>query len=296
MKLHDLYTGAYVQKTLNQIHTEWPDLRRAGKYREIVQTLRSANLTGGNRAAEAAWKQLIKQQPELADLIADHSDWQFTPASDLDDLDLPEWITPGMVPEKRLCALRGSRGSGQSLIALLIALTAGEQHSVIYIATKGQSSYPGRVQAWEQATGKKARLVSFGFDVLNLLDTDRVHEFIVTTAAYCPALIVIDTLADCLIGGDETNLKDMSLAVKACDTIRQMLGASVLLVQHSDPDSAGGRFLYDSCFSVIEVTDHDGLLTVSSGKLRDGKPFKDYQINMAEFDDSTARLADTEDD
>ena len=47
-----------------------------------------------------------------------------------------------------------------------------------------------------------------------------------------PKLIIFDTLARCMVGGDENSPLDMGRAVAAADRVRVETGAAVLLVHH----------------------------------------------------------------
>src|SRR5439155_17182506 len=72
-------------------------------------------------------------------------------------------------------------------------------------------------------------------EAVNLLREGEVDDFLAAVAALPerPVLIIIDTLARCLVGGDENSAKDMGIAIAALDRLRAELGCSVLVVHHT---------------------------------------------------------------
>ncbi len=55
-------------------------------------------------------------------------------------------------------------------------------------------------------------------------------------------LVIVDTLARALSGADENSAKDMGAFLKACDKLRELTGACVLIVHHTGKDTErGGR-------------------------------------------------------
>src|SRR3712207_1817312 len=48
-----------------------------------------------------------------------------------------------------------------------------------------------------------------------------------------PDLIVVDTLARCMRGGDENNARDMGQAVEGLEFLKRTLGAAVLVIHHT---------------------------------------------------------------
>ena len=86
--------------------------------------------------------------------------------------------------------------------------------------------------AWERANevdGDGARFVP---ETLNLLDRKAVADFVEQYRELQPRMVVVDTLARSLPGGDENSATDMGLVIEACESIQRALGATVLLVHH----------------------------------------------------------------
>ena len=66
-------------------------------------------------------------------------------------------------------------------------------------------------------------------------------------------LIVIDTLARAIAGGDENKSESMGQLVVHADAIRKETGAHVLFVHHSGKDQARGARGHSSLLSLIHI-------------------------------------------
>ena len=54
-------------------------------------------------------------------------------------------------------------------------------------------------------------------------------------------LVIVDTWARAMVGGDENSQKDAGLAVNACERVRRLTGSSVLVVHHSGTEGTRER-------------------------------------------------------
>ena len=169
------------------------------------------------------------------------------------------FVIKGLIPECSFASIYGPSGSFKSFLALDWAchIATGKdwdghkvkQGSVLYVAGEGGFGVTQRVRAWElqhQANNldSLARLPVPIFPA----DNDQVKA----TIEYCyeiesktghaVKLIIFDTLARCYGGNDENSSKDMGAFIKGCDTIKQLTGATVLVVHHSGKNvDNGGR-------------------------------------------------------
>jgi hypothetical protein len=109
---------------------------------------------------------------------------------------------------------------------------------VAFISAEGGSGIGLRIEAWETVHGAKADQAYFLVDQApQLLDrhvAGDVDELLLslTDLPLRPALIVIDTLARSMVGGDENSAEDMGLLIAAAERIRQATRATVVLVHH----------------------------------------------------------------
>jgi predicted transcriptional regulator len=209
--------------------------------------------------------------------------------------DLPPvvWLLEGEIPAHLFTVVCGPSGAGKSLLGVDYAIRVARRYAdsaVIYVAAEGGSGYRARVDAWlahhqiEEPTN-----LHFVVRDVPLLEPLAVAEFIATIQPHKPCLVFFDTLARCMVGGDENSAKDMGLLIRGCDTVRHELGAAVVVVHHAGKSGSGYRgssALYAAADNWIDVSNDDGLITVSGGKAKDWKPFDPRYLRMVEAGES----------
>ena len=169
------------------------------------------------------------------------------------------FVIKGLIPECSFASIYGPSGSYKSFLALDWAchIATGKdwdghkvkQGAVLYVAGEGGFGVTQRIRAWELKHKVKnldnlARLPAPIFPS----DSDQIktmieycHE-IETKTSQDLKLIILDTLARCYGGNDENSSRDMGAFIKGCDTIKQLTGATVLVVHHSGKNAdSGGR-------------------------------------------------------
>jgi len=171
----------------------------------------------------------------------------------------PKYLVNGLVESDTLAMFFGETESFKSFCAIDLAACiatgapwAGRQvkeGAVVYVAGEGRGGLARRARAWELQRGisladaplfvsSKPGLLLDEQSALEVeAEVDRV------AAEYgAPLLIVIDTVARAMSGGDENASKDMGLFVERVDALRRRYGATVLLVHHSGlVDKGRGR-------------------------------------------------------
>lgn len=198
-------------------------------------------------------------------------------ADELGRIPQTTWLIPGVLGLNKLSQLFGAPGSGKSLLALDQALCVAQVAPVVYVAAEAPEDYKERVAAW-CAQHQRGRGDLYFWDApIPLADERAVAAFIAEIAAVQPALIVIDPLAACLVGLEESSSGDMTIAVDALNRIRRETRAAVNVVHHtgwSTDHERGSSVLRAACRVVIKLTSDDGdLMTLSCEKANNGKPF-----------------------
>lgn len=180
--------------------------------------------------------------------------------------------------------LFGPSGSYKSFFMLDLALIVAQQAPVVYVAAEGSSGLHKRIVAWCTYNQQPAGQLYFICEEVNLRDARTVELFIETVAPLQPALIILDTLARCLVGGEENSAKDTGLAIHHCAMLQRALETSVALVHHTNRAERGERgsgAIRGAADAMIEIAPAgDGSIKVSCSKLKDDEPWEPYELHF----------------
>jgi RecA-family ATPase len=215
---------------------------------------------------------------------------------DIRDLPDPEWLVGRFLQADSFAVLFGAPGSTKSFWALDIALcvaTGTEFHGsdvkkgqALYAAGEGLRGLKWRIESWMLAHPEaeesdildNLRIIP---DVPHLLDKTHTAKLMNTAETMAERdmplrIVIIDTWARALVGGDENSQKDAGLAVYACDSIRKSTGATTLVVHHTGTEGTrerGSTVLRGAADTSIMVA-HDEMsryTTVTVKKMKDGE-------------------------
>ena len=198
-----------------------------------------------------------------------------------------EYIIKGFLDRGAFTEMYGDTNSGKTFMALDIA-----EHIAHGWGWRGRKVKPGAVVyiAVEGGLGLEERLTAFRLH--HDVDQAAVPLYVIPASVdLCSAdsdtktlideiqrlgsvqLIVIDTLARALAGGNENAPDDMGAFVLNCDRIREATGAAVLVVHHSGKDQSRGGRGHSSLKAAVDteilVENVDSLVTVTVTKQRD---------------------------
>lgn len=209
--------------------------------------------------------------------------WRWIPADALDTLPPIRWLIEDEIPEQALVVLFGPSGAGKSFIALDYSLRVAQEHPVLYIAAEGHRGYASRKIAWCKHHGKGSGQLYFPDNntVVGLLDPQTIQDFITSVTPLHPKLIVFDTLAWCMTGGDENSTGDMQRLITHCRQIQTATGATVLLIHHTGKSGAserGSSALRGGADMMIELTNDDEVITLSCSKSKETEGFEDRHL------------------
>ena len=221
--------------------------------------------------------------------------------ADLGDLPSVEWLIDGVVPAAGVSVLYGPSGGGKTFCALSMAYAvsvgidwlsrATMPGPVVYVAAEGRSGLRARVEALEREHGLRADSLRVLPEAVQLGRDADVTAFADAVAAMPqpPALIVVDTLARCLVGGDENSAKDVGLFVAGVDRLRETFGCAVLVVHHSGKGGdtyRGSSALVGAADSVMRFEGSGGILTLQCEKQKDAEPFGRINALLMQSGDS----------
>ncbi len=213
---------------------------------------------------------------------------QLLTRSDLRALPDPEPMIDNVLDQGTCALLYGHRGSLKSFIAFDWNASVGtarfwqgrrtEQCRGLYVAAEGAHGYPGRFEAWE---GGWSRQIDDGaVDLLprpvNLMVPAEVASLgaLISWGGY--GFVVLDTMARCMVGGDENSAKDMGLVV---DRLYYLLDKTpgrrgvVLAVHHTGKDgrTLRGSSALEAGVDTVYSTNRDGgVVTLNREKRKDG--------------------------
>lgn len=223
--------------------------------------------------------------------------FRFIEARELKNLPPQEWLVPGIIPKAALVGFVSppERFKTFTIIDLILSVANGQkwlgryetaQGPSILVLAEGSHGLPKRVEAWEDYCGAEAA-GHFVIEAVPLMDDVATNAFIreVKQAVPNPALIVFDTLARCMLGGDENSARDMGLVIANADRVRQATGATVILVHHTTKGSVdverGSGALRGACDTMLRVVGDDREeLVLRCEKQKDAEHFDDIPIRF----------------
>jgi hypothetical protein len=205
---------------------------------------------------------------------------------DLASMPPPEWLIPGVLVAGSFCVLYGQPGAGKSFLALDLALEIARYGPVVYNAAEGQGGLYNRVQAAQQERQITTKNVYFLAVPVDLRDPNTVDDLIEAIRVLAePKLVVVDTMARSMVGGDENSAKDVGEFIAGIDRLRSEFGCAVLLVHHAKKADArverGSSALRGAADTMMYLDERGKTdLLLSCEKQKDAAPFPDLHLSL----------------
>lgn len=216
----------------------------------------------------------------------------------------PRFLVEDLFECDALCLFFGESGCKKSFVAIDLAASIAtgapwnrkqtKEGVVIYLAGEGGGGLPRRARAWEIHRGislKDAPLYVSNRAALFMdehgariveNEVDRIAEM-----AGSPVLIVVDTIARSMVGGDENSAKDTSIFVERIDALRRRYGASALLIHHSGLSDKGrlrGSSAWKGALEAEYLIEKSGdLVTVTNQKMKDAPEPAPFSFESVEY-------------
>lgn len=199
----------------------------------------------------------------------------------------------GLLTEGGASVLYGPSNCGKSfwILDLAVCVATGvdfrdelgtDLGAVVYVALEGSFGVRNRIEALKQTCRITDLTPLFlCFAPMSLLETGHAAKLAASVKKAAEEsklpcrLVILDTLARAMAGGDENAGKDMTAAVASIDAVRAATGAHVCVVHHCGKDEARGARGHSSLRaavdSEIEISRQDGqtISTVRVTKQRD---------------------------
>jgi hypothetical protein len=206
-------------------------------------------------------------------------------------LDCQDFVE-GVLTEGAMSVLYGESNSGKTFFAADMAfhVAAGrmwrdrevEQGAVIIVAMEGRHGIMNRLAAIKQHFGMEDANIPLAVIpcALNMLDSEVEITALIDAIKHVAAmfdipvkLVIIDTLARAMAGGNENSPEDMGALVKSGNAVQEATNAHCMWIHHSGKDQAKGARGHSSLRAAtdteIEVTNIDGQRTARVSKQRD---------------------------
>ncbi len=160
------------------------------------------------------------------------------------------WTVKGILPRAALVVLFGDSGSGKTFITLQIAAAVARgvpwrgrkvrQGRVVYVCAEGRHGFAMRGAAY--AAHAEVPWSDVPLDVIADAPNLMLKEDALALAKAIGKadLVVVDTLAQTMPGGNENAGEDVGRVLAHCQGLHRATGATVLLVHHSGKDASKG--------------------------------------------------------
>ena len=222
--------------------------------------------------------------------------------ADLGSLPAPDPLIDGIIFRGMLAALYGPAGVGKSFVAMAWALSVAtgrpwqgrpvHKGPILYVAAEGSYGLGQRRRAWmEYENVCEVEGDTWLPRTVNLLDKEWASALVEFGEELKPALVVIDTVARSMQGGDENGSKDMGMLISAADDLRFATEATVLLVHHTPRNGdnlRGHTSLEGAVDTAIEVRGTQHGFTLRCAKQKDAAKFKDIHLALTQVGESCA--------
>lgn len=235
------------------------------------------------------WKdEISKAAQQVAEEYASSSEQSrsWLTEDELDNLPNPNWLLPDYIVAGEIATMYAPSGTGKTFLALDWALTVAQQDNVMHCALEDVNGIKIRKHAWKVYHKKTAKNFYVWNDDLNISNTQAVDDFIQQVSGLNLKLIIIDTLALAMAvsGGDENSTRDMGLAIRGVKAIQRATGAAILIIHHtpvSDTErERGNGALRAASYTMLGLTQKDGILTLKNTKAKNSTPFKPKQFKL----------------
>lgn len=207
------------------------------------------------------------------------------------------WLIKGLLPRAGLGVIYGASGAGKTFLTLDLvgSLARGipwrgktaAKARCVYIVAEGAGGFRNRLAAYCQAHGLDPEDFDIGIiaEAPNMMTKIVVDALLAALKAFGHIdLVIIDTYARVMVGGNENDSKDAGMVIAQCGRIHRATGALVILVHHSGKDinsgARGSSALRAAADVELEVVATDHFRAVRITKMKDGEQGAEYRFKL----------------
>lgn len=216
----------------------------------------------------------------------------------LRSLPTPEPLIDNVLDQGTTALLYGKWGTAKTFIALDWAASVAtgrpwqgrdtSQRRVLYVAAEGAFGFQGRVDAWEVGWRREIddQVMMTLPEPVNLTRPAEVDQLRALVEWGQFSFVVLDTLARCMVGGDENSAKDCGIVVDAMTKVRDSTPGRrgvVLGVHHPGKDgkTLRGSTAFEGGADTVYFTSRDGeVITLERQKRKDGPEKDTHQLKL----------------
>ena len=207
------------------------------------------------------------------------------PAAEMEDWPEPEPLIEGFLSKGMIARLSGASNTGKSFVALDMAAAVGSGQDwhgrktvrgpVVYLVAEGVSGMRKRIRAWQDHHGRQMDGVFLYPQAVQVMD-EEWGTFAEVCRRVGASLVVLDTQSRVTVGVEENSNTEMARVMARIDGLRDLTGATVLMVHHTGHQEQRSR----GASSVYGALDHEFLVS----RLGDGTvQFKTTKQKDMEF-------------
>jgi hypothetical protein len=177
-----------------------------------------------------------------------------------------QWLVKDVLQAEGLTVVYGPPKSFKTFVTLDMALHVAngrpwrdlkvEQAKVLYVVAEGAPGVGPRARAWVQRFGgslDNMAWLTVAPDLFDAAGNDTREVTDIATELGC-GLVVVDTLARCMPGGEENSSRDMGVVIGHFDHIKEVAGAAVMAVHHTGKDQARGMRGSNSLQGAVDMS------------------------------------------
>jgi hypothetical protein len=268
--------------------------------REIVQWVRSRH--GDPRQQEPPPDPDADPKTDNADSAL--SPLPFKPLADIQPRLKNQYLVKGLIKVRTTNIVRGASNSGKTFAVIDLSLCIASGHPwrgrkvqkglVVYLAMEAPESVENRLYAQVLHNGAKfpasapLAVCPQALDLRLDANVQTVIAFIRAMEAHfrekC-VLVIVDTLARAIPGGDECSSRDMGQVIANADKVRDQCQTGVLIVHHEGKDSSKGARGWSGLQGAVDtelaVEDcGNGVHAITDPKQRDAKKRNRYPFKL----------------